>query len=157
VKYFTNPKLITQPKPRNEDDLIEVCCNEVLAILIYKMGWIVSSECLRELTTFVLLFRAHLNQNGYEQLKQKEDPNNAQEETSLPEFCQNKTAEHILETSNWFIIEFLPNHFQQNPFEANLIGKSTEKLKITVHVTKHFSNWLYDNRFTNSKLKINEE
>ena len=93
----------------------------------------VYGECNKEyfefIAKFVILFRECIN-------KIKVD-------NSLEDFSAVKNADNVPDTCNEFITDFMENY--------DYFGMDTMEL---IEIIQHLCNWLYENKFTTSKLSL---
>jgi hypothetical protein len=84
------------------------------------------------LTKFVILFRECINI-----FRQNTDAN------STLEFTQNNSSDTVPDLCNEFITDFMENN--------DNFGLDTTEL---IEIIQHFCNWLYENKYTTSRLTL---
>ncbi|KRX08297.1 hypothetical protein PPERSA_01758 [Pseudocohnilembus persalinus] len=114
-----------------------------------------SISCMRDFCIFVCIYSQALNQLGWKALGYNNNP-----QYSEQEFCEVNSGENALLICNEFIIDFLPNYFEDNQNylkiepQNRLLGPEPEKLKNAVYLVQYFSNWLFVLRYSKAKLNL---
>jgi len=144
-------------KVDRETGLKKTNLNKIFAVFLYCIGRQLREDFYREFAFFLMMYRKALNEIGWI-IKA--------EVTSLPvsdiekriEFCAINNGEYAPDICNDFITdkwsEYIP-HYNLNGFKV--LGGDTEMTKNAVFLTQHFCNWLNTQRYTNSRLQINED
>ena len=71
------------------------------------------------------------------------------------EFCDEQTGEFVLYVANKFMTQIFPEFTRNYPIEEfQIIGTDTDKKTNTNYLTKHFCNWFFHKKYTNSKLSL---
>ncbi|EGR30837.1 hypothetical protein IMG5_122700 [Ichthyophthirius multifiliis] len=158
----------------SKGDLKKTPMNKIFVLFINYIAKGISNLALKEIIIFLCFYRKALNQYGWNALEQKlnsnlneefgeqqqQNTNNQNLITIDPqlreqEFCQVNNGDDCFLICNDFIIEILPSYLQEYSTESlNIIGPSDEQLKNAVYIIQHFANWLFNNRYTNTKLSI---
>ena len=130
--------------------------NQIFALYLQDIIRILNQQAFKEVFQFICFYRRALNQHGWRLLDYGDD-----EEVLRREFCTENEGESALIISNELIIDYLPQYFQamtqQQLDRFVIIGPSEEGLKNAVYLTQNFSNWMYDNHYSNAKLVISHE
>lgn len=128
--------------------------NKIFAVFIYHIGRFLTPRFYREFVFFLMLYRKALNEIGW-QIKSEVLNQGIPDSERRVEFCAINNGEYAPEICNDFITEkwpdYIPNYNLEN---FKVIGLDT---KNAVVLTQHFCNWLNAQKYTNSKLQINEE
>jgi len=107
-------------------------CDEIFADYINKVSKLCKKEFFLKILKFVVIFREALN-NLYKNKCRNDE-----------EYSESHNAEDAPDISNDFVTEFIekdPNFFDINKEDA-------------IDITQNFSQWLYDNNYTCSKLSL---
>ena len=149
-----------------DTDLKKTKCNRIFAIFLFNMCKSICPKAYREYSVFIAFLRKALNAFGWK-LKERLVKENKIDENSTKErekeYCEENTGENILEISNEFIIEYLPTYIHECkmkfPDVKNfiLVGNTEEQMKNTIKLTHFFCNWLFANKYTNSKLVLSND
>jgi len=115
---------------KENENLIQ--CN-VIDEIFAKYLVDINKECNREyfefITKFVILFRECINK--------------IKDENTLEEYSTKNNADNVPDTCNEFITDFMEGY--------DYFGLDTMEL---IEIIQHFCNWLYENKFTTSKLSL---
>jgi hypothetical protein len=136
----------------NDRGIKKTICNRIFASFLFNVSKHVNNECFKELCFFVCLYRKALNETGWD-IKASENP--TAEIKKDKEFCALNNGEIALEISNNFVSDNLPLYLKDYDVSSFFIlGEGEEKLKNAVYITQHFCNWMFNNKYSNSKLEI---
>ena len=137
-------------KRKNESQPLPTNCNKIFAKFLFEIGKHLKPEWYKEVVLFVCLFRKTLNMIGWKTL------NRPMEEEK--EFCEENTAENVLDCCNEFITNILPNILGEfESLELEFLGKEEEGIKNAIFFTQFLGNWLFSNGYTTIKIKKNYE
>ena len=111
----------------------ENSASNVLDEIFVKYLIEVCKDCNKEyyefITKFVILFRECINK--------------IKDENSLEEYSTKNNADSVPDTCNEFITDFMEGY--------DYFGLDTMEL---IDIIQHFCNWIYENKFTTSKLSL---
>lgn len=131
--------------------------NKIFAVFIYCIGRRLTEQFYREFVFFLMMYRRALNEDGWT-IKAEVTQTPVSQMEKRVEYCTINNGEFACDICNDFITdkwnEYLPQ-YNLNGFKV--LGTDTEGAKNAVFLTQHFCNWLNAQRYTNSKLQINDE
>jgi len=131
--------------------------NKIFAIFIYCIGRRMTEEFYREFVFFLMMYRRALNEIGWI-IKAETMKAVIPEMERRVEYCTINNGEYAPDICNEFITdkwnEYVP---QYNVSGFKVLGVDTEMTKNAVFLTQHFCNWLQAQRYTNSRLQINDD
>ena len=107
-------------------------CDQIFASYINEFFKQTNKNYYMFLTKFVILFRECINI-----FRQNTDAN------STLEFTQNNSSDTVPDLCNEFITDFMENN--------DNFGLDTTEL---IEIIQHFCNWLYENKYTTSRLTL---
>lgn len=140
-----------------ETGLKKTTLNKIFAIFIYYIGRNLTQEFYVEFVFFLMMYRRALNEIGW-LIKSEVTSTQVSEVEKRSEYCAVNNGEFAPDICNDFITdkwaEYLP---QYNLTGFKVVGIDTESTKNAVFLTQHFCNWLHTQRYTNSRLQINDE
>jgi len=119
---------------------------QTFALFLLKSFSYLDAEGFAFLATFVLAFAESLNATGWELLQRS----NLAFSQASSDFCLANDCEHALEVSNVFVAEFLPRALEK--YKAKSRQRLESDFDRNIKLTQHFTDWLYLNHFTDSKL-----
>jgi len=140
-----------------ETGLKKTNMNKIFAIFIYCISRQLREEFYKEFIFFLMMYRKCLNEIGWI-IKAEVTGVVVSENEKKIEFCVINNGEYAPDVCNDFITdkwaEYLPSY---NINDFKVVGQDTEMTKNAVFLTQHFCNWLNAQRYTNSRLQINDE
>ncbi|KAM3134920.1 hypothetical protein pb186bvf_012920 [Paramecium bursaria] len=168
IKEITTEKIKNPTEdPINKEEIDHVknikktCINKILAYFLVYLGPKINVDAYKEIATFTIFFARSLNQLGY-QAQQAYESGDAEQQNqiikveSTSQYCEEQNGEQILLTANEFILQMLPEFYQQlgQDKKTQIFGSQPEKLKNAVYITQHLSYWFYSQKFTNCRLAL---
>jgi len=140
-----------------ETGLKKTNMNKVFAIFIYCISRQLREEFYKEFIFFLMMYRKCLNEIGWIVKAEVTGVVVSDNEKKI-EFSVINNGEYAPDVCNDFITdkwaEYLPSY---NISDFKVVGQDTEMTKNAVFLTQHFCNWLNAQRYTNSRLQINDE
>ena len=151
---LTKNKTIGQEELDKETGLKRTNMNKIFAVIIYHIGRHLTQKFYREFAFFLMLYRKALNEIGW-QIKSEVTQQMIPDSEKRVEFCAINNGEYAPDICNDLITEKWPDYIPNyNLSDFKVIGPDT---KNAVFLTQHFCSWLNDQRYTNSKLQLNDE
>lgn len=139
IKFTENLSKPEEPQKEEGTEIININENkntskcEVIDEIFAKYLLEVNKECNKDyfefVTKFVILFRECINK--------------IKDENSLEEFSAHNNADTVPDTCNEFVTDFMEGY--------DYFGLDTMEL---IEIIQHLCNWLYENKFTTSKLSL---
>ena len=131
--------------------------NKVFAIFIYQIGRHLKPHFYKEFVFFLMMYRRALNEIGWA-LKGETLNTAIPEHERRFEFCAVNTGEYASDVCNDFITDKWGEYLTQYELSGfKVIKPDTESTKNAVFLTQHFCNWLHAQRYSNSRLQINDD
>jgi len=123
--------LLKEIESQNSQPLeVNAICDKIFALYVEEFFKVTNKQYFIFLVKFVTLFRECINN-----FRKSEDPN--------LDYTQNETSDNVPDLCNEFITEFMENNdnFGLDPNEV-------------IETIQHFCYWLYENKFTSSRLTL---
>jgi hypothetical protein len=124
-------EIVNQFHLTNPEVYQKTTCDQIFASYINEFFKQSNKNYFLFLTKFVILFRECINIFRQNQ----QDPN--------LEFTQSNSADTVPDLCNEFITDFMENN--------DNFGLDTTEV---IEIIQHFCNWLYENKFTTSRLTL---
>ena len=117
----------------------EHTADDIMALYLIEVAGKVHAAFYKTLTVFVELVRECMNEYGWDILLKYKRLGNEENEG---EYTRKKSAEHVPEISNIFIMQFLP---KRNAYF---------KRELAVKLMFHFCGWLYRHQHTHTRIIV---